>query len=67
MNVDDYINFPEKNVTDELLTDQEIVDLLKPEEAEESDEEDDNNSVEMYIITNKEALDILNIVSRYLI
>jgi DDE superfamily endonuclease len=76
MEVDDFINYSEENAVDELLTDQEIVDLLKPEANEFSNAEEVNNveegsekcdnSIEMRKITNQEALDVLEIASRYL-
>jgi len=76
MEVDDFINYSEDNAVDELLTDQEIVDLLKPEANEFSNAEEVNNveegseecdnSIEMRKITNQEALDALEIASRYL-
>ena len=65
MNISEYINYPEEKNTDELFTDQEIVNLIT--EKNNGEEEDDDDSIECQKITHKEAQNALKLITQYLV
>ncbi|CAG8670552.1 2938_t:CDS:1 [Ambispora gerdemannii] len=69
MNIEEYINYPEERSTEEVLTDQEILDLVTYQEAEkaESEEEEIDDSIEMRKITRTEVLDALELMDQYFV
>ncbi|CAG8761061.1 29326_t:CDS:2 [Gigaspora margarita] len=68
MDLDNYINYPRENDTNEVLDDQEIVDLVTSIESEinNSDYEEDDDSIEIHQITHQEALNAIELLEQYL-
>jgi hypothetical protein len=69
MDVNEYINYSEENETEETLTDNEIVDLITYQEdviMESGNEEEEDNSVGLHLITYKEALNAIGLVELYI-
>jgi hypothetical protein len=65
MEVEDYINYSEESNEEELFIDQEIIDLTKTLESEETSDAEEDDSLEMHKVTHSEALKALDIVSHY--
>jgi len=65
MEVEDYINYSEESSKEELLIDQEIIDLTKTLESEETSDAEEDESLQAHRVTHSEALKALDIVSHY--
>ncbi|CAG8563637.1 14900_t:CDS:2, partial [Cetraspora pellucida] len=68
IDLNNYINYLEENNTNEILNDQEIVNLVtnvKPEINKSNDEQNDD-SVEICQITHNEALNAIGLLEKYL-
>ena len=65
MEVEDYINYSEESGKEELLIDQEIIDLTKTLESEETSDAEEDESLQAHRVTHSEALKALEIVSLF--
>ncbi|CAG8762881.1 5264_t:CDS:1, partial [Racocetra fulgida] len=69
MDLNNYINYSDKNDTNKVLNDQEIVDLVtnvEPEVNESDKNEEDDNSVEIRQIIHNKALNAIRLLEQYL-
>ncbi|CAG8679911.1 35587_t:CDS:1 [Gigaspora margarita] len=65
MDLEEYINYPEKKDTHEVLSDKEILDLATNHKFENKNVKD-NDSTEMYQISYQEALNAIEILGQYI-
>ncbi|CAG8607398.1 2148_t:CDS:1, partial [Racocetra fulgida] len=69
IDLNNYINYLEKNDTNEVLNDQKIIDLvtnIEEPEVNQSDGKEDDNSIEICQITYNEALNTIELLEQYL-
>ena len=55
MEVEDYINYSEESSKEELLIDQEIIDLTKTLESEETSDAEEDESLQAHRVTHSEV------------